>query len=179
MIRIALDLDDTIFDWRGEYSKLFGNIDTHTDEQITKNVRKCQYNKDFWSNLPLLEEPDFTPTIYSTKRISSKDYTRNNLRKYNLPIVPIYQMVSQLGNKANQIKGVADILIDDSIYNVKQALDVGFPALLINREHNQHDNSVIRIYSLSIEDILNGYDILMRNGELYYNPKTYFIARKH
>lgn len=88
-------------------------------------------------------------------------------------------MVSQLGNKANQIKGVADILIDDSIYNVKQALDVGFPALLINREHNQHDNSVIRIYSLSIEDILNGYDILMRNGELYYNPKTYFIARKH
>lgn len=160
-LRIAIDIDDIILDWRGEYSKIFGDITKQSQYQITRNVRKLSHNRDFWSNLPLLEYPDFVPEIYSTKRINSKTYTRNNLRKHNLPVRPIYQTLTQTGNKVDIIKGVADILIDDSPFNVEQALEVGFPALLIVREHNKHSNIKHKINSLILDEIYEAYEALM------------------
>lgn len=161
-LKIALDLDDTIFDWRGEYSKIFGDITKQPPYIITRNVKKLRYNKKFWSNLPLIEKPDFIPHIYSTKRINSKDYTKSNLSLYDLPIKPIYQTISQSGNKVDIIKGVSNLLIDDSVFNVKQALNVGFPALLIIREHNKNHNIKHYINSLSIKEIKEKYNCLIQ-----------------
>lgn len=156
-LKIALDLDDTIFDFLGAYKALFAKKSDMIN--ITKNVYKLRKNKQFWENLPLLEIPNFEPHIYATKRISSKVYTRNCLLKYNLPIKPIYQMYYQYGNKADIIKGKCDVLIDDSISNVKMAINSGLPALLITRPHNEHENFRFRINNLDINEIRLVYEL--------------------
>lgn len=158
-LRIALDLDDTVFDFYEAYKNKFPNSKNHTEVTITKNVFKLRHDKDFWENLSLIERPNFEPAIYATKRINPKSYTRNCLRKHNLPIKPIYQMVLQQGNKADMIKGRCDVLIDDSISNVKKAIASGLPALLIDRPHNQNGDPVFRIYSLDIEEIKEAYKL--------------------
>ena len=156
-IRIALDLDDTIFDFLGAYQVEFPGEKNMINRNITKNVVSLRKNKKFWENLPLLEMPNFEPCIYATKRINSKIYTRNCLIRYGLPIKPIYQIYYQKGNKADIIKGHCDVLIDDSVFNCYQALKVGFPAILITRPHNIESNYPYRINRLDIKEILEVY----------------------
>lgn len=157
MIRIALDLDDTIFDFIGAYRNLFPGDKDLKEPSITKNVLSLRRDKKFWEGLPLLEMPNFEPCIYATKRINSKVYTRNCLHKHGLPIKPIYQIYTQRGNKANIIKGRCDVLVDDSVFNCYQALEVGFPAILITRPHNMHSDYPYRVSKLDIEEILEVY----------------------
>jgi FMN phosphatase YigB (HAD superfamily) len=161
MIRIALDLDDTIFDFLGAYQEVFPGERNMISSNITKNVFKLKKDKRFWENLPLLEMPNFEPCIYATKRINSKVYTRNCLSRHGLPIKPIYQMVYQYGNKVNIIKGHCDVLIDDSAFNCYQALQVGFPAILITRPHNINSDYPYRINKLDLDEILNVYNQIL------------------
>lgn len=158
MIRIAIDLDDTIFDFLGAYRQNFPGEINMTEPKITKNVLALRKNKDFWENLPLLELPNFEPCIYATKRINSKVYTRNCLIKYGLPIKPIYQIYTQKGNKANIIKGHCDVLVDDSAFNCYQAMKVGFPAILITRPHNINSDYPYRVNRLDLEEITKVYN---------------------
>lgn len=158
MIRIALDLDDTIFNFTDEYSKLFPGEENFTSVNMTKNVFSLRKNKIFWETLPLLEMPNFEPCIYATKRINSKKYTRSCLCRHGLPIKPIFQMYHQQGNKVTIIKGHCDVLIDDSIFNCYQALEVGFPAILITRPHNAHSDYPYKINKLDIDEILDVYN---------------------
>ena len=150
MIRIALDLDDTVFDFLGAYREAFPGERNMINSNIDKNVFSLRKNKKFWENLPLLEMPNFEPCIYATKRINSKTYTRNCLSRYGLPIKPIYQIYYQQGNKANIIKGHCDVLVDDSVFNCYQALKVGFPAILITRPHNVHSDYPYRVSKFDI-----------------------------
>lgn len=163
-LRIALDLDDTIFDFWGAYRTLFPRKSDLVEHVITRNVVNLRYNKKFWENLPLLERPNFEAHIYATKRINSKKYTRNCLIKYGLPIKPIYQMYYQHGNKADIIKGRCDVLIDDSISNIEKAIQSGLPSLLIDRPHNCHVYSKYRIYHLDINEIEKAYESLFLDG---------------
>ena len=158
MIRIACDIDDTIVDFLGHYKKYFPKESDMISKNITKNVYKLRYNKDFWENIPLLEAPNFEPYIYSTKRINSKVYTKNCLFKLGLPIKPIYQTICQLSNKADIIKGRCDVLIDDSIFNVKKAIKAGLPALLISRPHNINIEFEFRIDKLEYREIEKMYN---------------------
>lgn len=157
MIRIALDLDDTVFDFLGAYQEAFPGERNMLNSNIDKNVLSLRKNKKFWENLPLLEMPNFEPCIYATKRINSKTYTRNCLTRYGLPIKPIYQIYYQQGNKANIIKGHCDVLVDDSVFNCYQAMQVGFPAILITRPHNVHSDYPYRVNKLDIEEIMEVY----------------------
>ena len=161
MIRIALDLDDTIFDFLGAYQEVFPGERNMISSNITKNVFKLKKDKRFWENLPLLEMPNIEPCIYATKRINSKVYTRNCLSRHGLPIKPIYQMVYQYGNKVNIIKGHCDVLIDDSAFNCYQALQVGFPAILITRPHNINSDYPYRINKLDLDEILTVYNQIL------------------
>ena len=161
MIRIALDLDDTIFDFLGAYQEVFPGERNMISSNITKNVFKLKKDKRFWENLPLLEMPNFEPCIYATKRINSKVYTRNCLSRHGLPIKPIYQMVYQYGNKVNIIKGHCDVLIDDSAFNCYQALQVRFPAILITRPHNINSDYPYRINKLDLDEILTVYNQIL------------------
>lgn len=161
MIRIALDLDDTIFDFLGAYQEVFPGERNMISSNITKNVFKLKKDKRFWENLPLLEMPNFEPCIYATKRINSKVYTRNCLSRHGLPIKPIYQMVYQYGNKVSIIKGHCDVLVDDSAFNCYQALQVGFPAILITRPHNINSDYPYRINKLDLDEILTVYNQIL------------------
>lgn len=160
-LRIALDLDDTVFGFFEAYQQRFPGKKNMVGDKITKNVNKLRLDKEFWENLSLIERPNFEPCIYATKRINSKVYTRNCLKKHGLPIKPIYQMYYQHGNKADMIKGRCDVLIDDSIDNVMKAIKSGLPALLIDRPHNQNGDPVFRIYSLDIDEIREAYNLLL------------------
>lgn len=157
MIRIALDLDDTVFDFLGAYQKVFPGERNMIGSIIEQNVFTLRKDKKFWENLPLLEIPNFEPCIYATKRINSKTYTRNCLSRYGLPIKPIYQMEKQWGNKVTIIKGHCDVLVDDSAFNCFQALNVGFPAILITRPHNIDSDYPYRINKLDLDEILEIY----------------------
>lgn len=158
-LRIALDLDDTVFDFWKAYMEIFPKKEDLVEWKITKNVVSLKKNKEFWENLPLLEMPNFEPHIYATKRINSKVYTKNCLIKNGLPLKPIYQMYYQHGNKADMIKGKCDVLIDDSVSNVMKAIRSGLPALIIDRPHNQTEDPLFRIYSLDIEEIKYAYEL--------------------
>lgn len=165
-LRIACDLDDTILDFIGAYTNRFGEADfTGFNPTITQNVETLKRDKDFWENLPLLERPDFEPAIYCTKRINSKVYTRNSLKKNGLFVKPIYQLYSQADNKARIIKGRCDVLIDDSPYNVKQCIEAGLPALLIERPHNA-GSDLISVSRLNYNEILCKYVELVKTMDL-------------
>lgn len=165
-LRIGLDIDDTIVDWRNAHEKRFKcKLSAMEDHQITKQVLKCRNDKEFWTNLKLLEKPDFTPELYCTKRINSKDYTKTCLDRLKLPIRPIYQIYTQAANKANYVKGRCDVLIDDSYSNVKACIDKGLPALLITRPHNKHIDTPYRINHLRYKDIADKYYELKREGK--------------
>ena len=72
------------------------------------------------------------------------------------------QFYNQSDNKADKLKGIADILIDDSWFNVQQCLSVGFPALLITRPHNKWVKTKYRVSHLNYKEIENKYNELFR-----------------
>lgn len=163
MIKIALDLDDTVFVWRQTHENFFKcKISRMPAEKITQQVLSLKNNNEFWENLPLLETPDFIPAIYNTKRINPKRFTINCLKKNNLPIRPIIQFYNQSDNKAEGMKGKADVLIDDSWFNVQQCLNAGFPALLITRPHNKWIKTPYRVSHLKYKEIEQKYNELFR-----------------
>lgn len=165
MIRIALDLDDVLFNFTKAYNDRFCKQKTYRENKtITRNVQKLRKDKEFWENLPKLRDiKGFVPELYCTKRISSKTYTKNALKKHGFPNKPVYQVLTQGANKADYIKGRADVLVDDSWFNVKQALSVGFPAILITTPENKTIKCKYRIEDLSINEILPVYNKVVKD----------------
>lgn len=160
-MRIGLDIDDVLAEFMGTYLARFGK--PKFDFEITRNVTQIlSKDKDFWVTLPVLNRLNFEPTLYCTKRINKKSWTKQWLQKNNFPNKPVYQMVYQYGNKADLIKGKCDVLIDDSISNVTKAIKSGLPALIFDRPHNQNGDSTFRIYSLDIEEIKQAYKLELK-----------------
>lgn len=161
MLKIALDIDDTILKWRQAHETKFNcKISKTASKKIGKQVLSVKDDESFWTNLQVEEYPTFDPYCYATKRINPKRFTISNLKKHNLPIKPIIQFYNQEDNKADKLKGVVDILIDDSWFNVKQCLEAGMPALLITRPHNKWVKTKYRITHLDYKEIENKYNEL-------------------
>lgn len=157
-LRIGLDLDDTICDFLGSYLKKFGV--PKKDSEITRNVsRKLVKDKDFWMNLPVIHRPNFTPKLYCTKRINPKSWSKQFLEVHDLPMAPIYQVLSQISSKAPRIKGRVDVFVDDSISNFIDLNLNGVPCLLIDGEHNRQWGPIGRIFSLDEEEIEECYNL--------------------
>lgn len=169
MLRICLDIDDTIAGFENAYNKYFKtDIFKEPSSKITKNVFKLKNNKDFWLSLEKLEDIDFEPVNYCTKRINPKSYSKEWLLLNGFPNKPIYQMYHQLGNKATLIKGKCDVLIDDSVNNVIRCIKSGVPALLIDRPSNQWFGPQFKIYNLNYDEILEAYNLLIQyNGDYF------------
>lgn len=164
MLKIALDIDQTIANFEVAYNKHFKvNLSEQMDYVITRNVYKLRRNKEFWINLPLIELPNFEPYIYATKRINPKSYTREWIVANGFPDRPIYQTIYQYGNKADIIKGRCDVLIDDSFSNVKKCINSGVPAILINRPHNKGVSFEYRVSKLDINEIESVYNQLLND----------------
>ena len=159
-LRIGLDIDDVLADFMSTYLDKFGK--PKNDFEITKNVQRIlTKDRNFWINLPILNMPNFTPTLYCTKRVNSKAWTKYWLEINSFPKKPVYQIYSQHSNKANYIKGKIDVFIDDSLSNFKAMNKVGVPCLLMDRPYNRYWGPIGRIYSLDIEEITDTYNLLM------------------
>jgi hypothetical protein len=156
-MRIGLDIDDVIAGFWGsycEYFDTFNNPQHLVNNTITKNVQRIlKSDRDFWINLPVINRPNFNPTLYCTKRVNNKSWTRKFIEINNLPNVPIYQMFYQHGNKADMIKGKVDVFVDDSISNMIKMNLSGIPCLLMDTENNQDWGPVGRIFSLNKDEI--------------------------
>lgn len=155
-LRIGLDIDDVLVDFMGAYLKRFGK--PKADHFITKNVYKMRKDKQFWENLPKLNDINFIPELYCTKRVCSKVFTKNSLMKCGFPKRNIFQMYYQHGNKADMIKGKVDLFIDDSVSNMTKMINSGIPCFLMDAPHNRYFNTVNRIYNLDYTTILNKYN---------------------
>lgn len=161
MLRCGLDVDDVLADFMGTYLKRFG--EPKTEYEITKNVQRVLINdKEFWENLPVINTLDFIPELYCTKRVNSKTYTKNWLKKNNFPNKPVYQVICQLRNKADFIKGKVDVFIDDSVSNFIAMNLAGVPCLLYDKEYNQNWGPIGRVYSLNYDHIKETYDLFMK-----------------
>lgn len=160
MLKCGLDIDDVLADFMGSYLKRFG--EPKCNSEITKNVRRVLIkDKQFWENLPVINTLDFIPELYCTKRINSKVYTKNWLKKNNFPNKPVYQVICQLSNKADFIKGRVDVFIDDSPSNFIAMNLAGVPCLLYDKEYNRYLGNVGRIYNLNYETIEKTYNEFM------------------
>ena len=159
-MRIGLDIDDVLADFMGTYLNRFGT--PKTDFEITKNVSQVLIkDRNFWLNLPVINTIDFVPELYCTKRVNSKDWTRKWLIDNDFPNKPIYQVICQMRNKADFIKGRVDVFIDDSIGNFIKMNLAGVPCLLKDTPYNQGWGPIGRVYSLNKEEIEDTYHLFM------------------
>lgn len=166
-IRWGLDIDDCILEFWNPYCKRFPKPN-QSDFEITKNVRKLCFDKDFWVNLPELHRPDFEIELFCTKRINPKQYTREWLIKHDFQVKPIYQQYYQYGSKSKLIKGRVDCFIDDSIKNVIELNTNGIPCLLMDSPANQSYGPIGRVYSLDYEEVMDIYEMFMYQIFPYY-----------
>lgn len=158
-MRIGLDIDDVLADFMGTYLNRFGK--PKQDYEITKNVNQILIkDKEFWLNLPVINEIDFIPELYCTKRVNPKNWTRQWLLNNGFPNRNIYQVICQIRNKADFIKGRVDVFVDDSVSNFIKMNLAGVPCLLLDKEYNQSWGPVGRIYSLQQEEIEDAYRLL-------------------
>ena len=166
-MRIALDIDDVLACFMEAYQVKF-ETDKHPDrlksKVITKNMWKVRKDKDFWTSLKVKNTLNFVPVLYCTKRINPKSFTKEWLLKNKFPDKPIYQVYNQSGNKAARIIGRCDVLIDDSVRNVLQAIQYGLPALLYTTPENKDFEFPYRINSLDIFEIERVYNLQV-NGQ--------------
>lgn len=159
-LKVGLDIDDTICDFIGPYLQRF-DIPRH-DSEITKNVSRILiHDKKFWMSLPVINTPNFTPTLYCTKRIHPKEWSKQYLQKNNIPLAPIYQVYCQNSPKSAKIKGRVDVFIDDSISNFIELNRSGIPCLLIDSVRNESWGPIGRVYSLDREEIEDCYHLFM------------------
>lgn len=155
-LRVGFDLDNTICEFMQEYEKRFGK--NNPDYIITKHVEKIlKHDKEFWVNLPVINRPDFEFTLYCTKRVNPKSYTKEFIKKNDLPNVPIYQQYCQIASKAPLIKGRVDVFVEDSISNFLDLNRKGIPCLLIDSPYNKHWGPIGRINSLNYDEIEDTY----------------------
>ncbi len=166
-LKVGLDLDDTIFLFMDYYIERFGN--PKNDSEITRNVtRILSKDKEFWINQPVIHTPNFIPELYCTKRFHNKNWTKEQLKINNLPIVPIYQICTQCVNKSSRIKGRVNVFIDDSLSNMIEMNLNGIPCLLMDNPSNQEWGPIARIYSLDIEEIEESYNLFLKTIFPYF-----------
>lgn len=168
LMKISLDLDDTVNYWYKVYLEKFGN--PSSDSEVTQNVmRILRTDKDFWMNLPIKHYPNFEVHCYTTARVIPKDWIKQYLVKNNLPKAPIYQVFGVHLSKVPQLKrSGCDVHIDDSIANFIECNLAGIPTLLMDSDNNQDWGPIGRVYSLDSEEIEEVYWLFMNTVFPYF-----------
>jgi hypothetical protein len=153
-LRIGLDVDQVIVDFMNPYIKRFGEPKNET--QISRNVFQIlRHDKEFWFNTPVINRPDFIPSIICSKRCHPKKWSKTFLyEKVGIPFdVPFYQLMCQTMNKSRYIQGKCDIYIDDSVSNFVDISQHNIPCLLMDTPWNRYFDTPYRIFSLEYVEI--------------------------
>jgi hypothetical protein len=163
-LRIGIDLDDTVVAFMDPYIQRFGY--PKTSYEINYNVFSVlRKDKEFWMNTPILNIPDFVPTLICSKRCHPKSWSKKYLAdKIGIPNnVPFYQLFCQFMPKSKILKGKIDVYIDDSVSNFNEINSAGIPCLLMDSKFNREFDTPLRIFSLKYEEIKYIYSKNFRN----------------
>lgn len=159
-LKVSMDLDGCLCDFYGSYLARFGK--PARDAEITKNVQTIlKTDKDFWLNLPVLNQLNFQPKQYTTARIIPKQWIKEYLEKELFPKAPVYQIFGYGISKYPKIKmGGCQVHVDDSLSVFMDLNSKGIPCLLLDSPGNQHwEEPVGRIYSLDKDEIEDTYHL--------------------
>jgi hypothetical protein len=163
-LRVGFDLDDTIFGFSEGYLKRFKKFPKY-DWAITRNVTNILiHERDFWVNLPVIRRPDFEPKLYCSSRVNKKAWSKKALEINGLPNSPLYQVPGYHIPKSKYIKGRVDVFIEDSVHQWKNLNLAGIPCLLIDNERNQEYGPLLKIYSLTYNEIEDAYSLAKELG---------------
>lgn len=165
-----MDLDGCLCDFYGPYLNRFGNPKSDTD--ITRNVQTVlSKDKDFWLNLPVINQLNFVPRQYTTARIIPKRWIKEYLDKELFPKAPVYQILGYGLSKYSKVKmGGCHLHIDDSLSVFKDLNKKGIPCLLLDSPENRSwDEPVGRIYSLDRDEIEYTYYLFKETIFPYFN----------
>lgn len=163
-LRISLDLDGVLCDFESGYLKRFKKWPNH-DWAITRNVSNILiHEREFWLNLPVLNEVNFQPKMYCSARVNPKRWTKQYLRDNNFPEAPLFQVPGYKLSKYKTLKGRCDVHIEDSVKNFLDLNSKGVPCLLLNNEANAYLGPILRIYTLDKDEILDTYYLAKETG---------------
>ena len=163
-LRVGFDLDDTIFGFSEGYLKRFKKFPKY-DWAITRNVTNILiHERDFWVNLPVIRRPNFEPKLYCSSRVNKKAWSKKALEINGLPNSPLYQVPGYHIPKSKYIKGRVDVFIEDSVHQWKNLNLAGIPCLLIDNERNQEYGPLLKIYSLTYNEIEDAYSLAQELG---------------
>ena len=165
-----MDLDGCLCDFYGPYLNRFGN--PKSDADITRNVQTVLLkDKDFWLNLPVINQLNFTPKQYTTARIIPKRWVKEYLDKELFPKAPVYQVLGYGISKYSKVKmGGCHLHIDDSLSVFIDLNKKGIPCLLLDSPENRNwDEPVGRIYSLDKDEIEYTYYLFKETIFPYFN----------
>lgn len=159
MLKISCDIDGVLADFYGPYLKRFGEPDK--DSTITKNVNTIlAKDKEFWMNLPVLNELSWTPKQYTTARVIRKQWIKEYLAKEKFPKAPVYQIYGYGLSKYSKVRmGGCHLHVDDSISVFKDLNSKGVPCLLLDTPNNREWGPIGRIYTLDREEIEETYHL--------------------
>ena len=164
MLRISLDIDDTLANFSEGYLKRFKKW-PKCDWAITRNVNNILiHEREFWLGLPVLNTIDFQPKMYCSARVNNKRWTKKYLKDRGFPDAPLYQVPGYNLSKAGILRGRCDVHIEDSIKNFLDLNEKGIPCLLYNNTTNEHLGPILRIYSLDEDEITDAYWIAEEMG---------------
>jgi len=169
-LKVSMDLDGCLCDFYGPYLNRFGNPKSDTD--ITRNVQTVlSKDKDFWLNLPVINQLNFVPRQYTTARIIPKRWIKEYLDKELFPKAPVYQILGYGLSKYSKIKmGGCHLHIDDSLSVFKDLNKKGIPCLLLDSPENRNwEEPVGRIYSLDKDEIEYTYYLFKETIFPYFN----------
>lgn len=140
---VALDLDDTVFDFLNSYEKRFNTKVSDFwsgDYNMSNNLKILQNDKDFWINLPVKNVPTFEVDYYITARSIPDEWTEESIQRNNLPKAPVLS-VPWNESKIDLLKKLGvKIFIDDKFNTFKECLDAGIFCYLMDAPHNRHYN---------------------------------------
>lgn len=163
-LRISCDIDGCLADFGAGYIKRFKKWPNY-DWAITRNVTYILSKEpEFWLNLPVLNTLDFKPICYCSARINKAEWTKQYLNENGFPEAPLYQLPGYKLSKANVLKDKCDVHIEDSVKNFIDLNLKGIPCLLYDTELNSHLGPILRIYSLSEEEITDAYYLGKETG---------------
>jgi len=144
--KIALDIDEVLCDWIGDWSEGDRPASWYFDREILNkfDTMKEEGKLDiFYLGLkPLIKPEDipFEPHCYITSRPVDSQISEKWLDMHGFPARPVYTV--GVGNTKVDIakrEGI-DIFVDDAFHNFKQLNDAGICCFLMDAPHNQRYN---------------------------------------
>jgi len=153
---IYLDLDGVIFSFSDHFLNFLNFEDKSEptiweDKRFKDNMFRVENDTNFWLTMPTLTKPSevpFIPDGYCTARNIPSSVTAESLLSKGFKTKDVIT-VGLGGSKVKPLKEAGcDVFIDDSEHNFKELNENGILTYLMDRSHNRHIDTPLRVYSL-------------------------------